>query len=187
MNGLLNWRTLAAAVTAATILVLPGPAKSWSNGVDGCNSFGTHDWILRTAMRVVNHGQVEWVIKGVALRATDDPDCKDGIDHASGTWWHVYDRWGRMNGSYRGFERDHTEKFYPGKWRFDPWDHVKKPGGSTIRGEFEIHGGRGNSSFANSGTQGCIRLKMGGIRGLHGKWNNKTDNRRKAKVFVYYR
>ena len=31
---------------------------------------------------------------GVALRATDDPDCKDGIDHASGTWWHVYDRWG---------------------------------------------------------------------------------------------
>jgi hypothetical protein len=30
----------------------------------------------------------------VALRATDDPDCKDGIDHASGTWWHVYDRWG---------------------------------------------------------------------------------------------
>lgn len=30
----------------------------------------------------------------VALRATDDPDCVEGIDHASGTWWHVYDRWG---------------------------------------------------------------------------------------------
>jgi hypothetical protein len=37
---------------------------------------------------------VSWVKDRVALRATDDPDCKDGIDHASGTWGHVYDRWG---------------------------------------------------------------------------------------------
>jgi hypothetical protein len=29
-----------------------------------------------------------------ALRATDNPDTVDGIDHASGTWWHVYDEWG---------------------------------------------------------------------------------------------
>ena len=28
------------------------------------------------------------------MRATDDPDMLDGIDHASGTWWHVYDQWG---------------------------------------------------------------------------------------------
>lgn len=35
-----------------------------------------------------------WVMRRVALRATDDPDCKDGLDHASGSWWHVYDVWG---------------------------------------------------------------------------------------------
>ena len=39
-------------------------------------------------------GKASCVRVRVALRATDDPDCKDGIDHASGTWWHVYDRWG---------------------------------------------------------------------------------------------
>lgn len=39
-----------------------------------------------------------WVRLRVALRATDDPDCKEGIDHASSTWWHVYDRWGSEYG-----------------------------------------------------------------------------------------
>jgi hypothetical protein len=35
---------------------------------------------------------------GRALRATDDPDSIDGIDHASGTWWHVWDEWGETYG-----------------------------------------------------------------------------------------
>lgn len=39
-----------------------------------------------------------WVHKRVALRATDDPDTVNGVDHASGTWWHVYDRWGSTYG-----------------------------------------------------------------------------------------
>lgn len=74
-------------------LAAPGPAVAWSNGTDGCDSYGTHDWILDQAVQAVGE-QADWVRPGVALRATDDPDCKDGIDHASGTWWHVYDRWG---------------------------------------------------------------------------------------------
>ncbi len=69
------------------------PAHAWSNGTNGCNSFGTHDWILKKAIRVAGK-KASWVRERVALRATDDPDCKDGIDHASGTWWHVYDEWG---------------------------------------------------------------------------------------------
>jgi hypothetical protein len=32
------------------------------------------------------------------MRATDDPDMVDGIDHASGTWWHVWDEWGSTYG-----------------------------------------------------------------------------------------
>jgi hypothetical protein len=34
----------------------------------------------------------------IAIRATDDPDMLDGIDHASGTWWHVWDQWGATYG-----------------------------------------------------------------------------------------
>lgn len=73
----------------------PGPAYAWANGPDGYNSYGTHDWILDKAIRSAD---ADWIKVGVALRATDDPDSKDGIDHASGTWWHVYDRWGSHYG-----------------------------------------------------------------------------------------
>jgi hypothetical protein len=39
----------------------------------GCNSFGTHDWILKKAIRAVGN-MASWVRVRVALRATDDPD-----------------------------------------------------------------------------------------------------------------
>ena len=80
---------------ALVVVVLPTPALGWANGTNGCNSFGAHDWVLRKALNVVD---ASWIRPRVALRATDDPDCKDGLDHASGTWWHVYDRWGDTYG-----------------------------------------------------------------------------------------
>lgn len=83
--------TRLSALILAALLLIPSPAFAWSNGVDGCDSFGTHDWILKKAIRATGSS---WVRTRVALRATDDPDCVDGIDHASGSWWHVYDRWG---------------------------------------------------------------------------------------------
>ena len=57
------------------------------------DSYGTHDWILDKAVEAAGE-DASWVRVRVALEATDDPDTKDGIDHASGTWWHIYDRWG---------------------------------------------------------------------------------------------
>jgi hypothetical protein len=75
---------------------MAGPAAAWSNGSDGYNSFGTHDWILAKALK--GAGDPSWVDRSVALRATDDPDSKDGIPYASGTWWHVWDRWGDTYG-----------------------------------------------------------------------------------------
>jgi hypothetical protein len=78
-------------LAAALVLSSAAPAAGWANGTEGCNSFGTHDLVLDAALDMVD---ASWVNRRVALRATDDPDCKDGIDHASGTWWHVYDRWG---------------------------------------------------------------------------------------------
>ena len=79
------------------VLSTSAPALAWSNGTEGCNSYGTHDWILDQALQAVGE-RAEWVNTRVALRATDDPDCVDGIDHASGTWWHVYDEWGDTYG-----------------------------------------------------------------------------------------
>ena len=90
---------IVVCLVAGAILVslLADPARAWSNGVDGPNSYGTHDWIIDQALQAVGE-QADWVHTRVALRATDDPDTRDGIDHASGTWWHVYDRWGETYG-----------------------------------------------------------------------------------------
>src|SRR5687768_14704320 len=90
-------RITVVVLTVVLVVGLAGPASGWSNGVGGCNSFGTHDWVLDRAIRAVGE-EADWVRRRVALRATDDPDCVDGIDHASGTWWHVYDRWGATYG-----------------------------------------------------------------------------------------
>ena len=79
-------------------IVLPvSDALAWSNGRSGPNSFGTHDWIVREGVQLADH-QGRWVCLRTALRATDDPDIEDGIDHASGTWWHVWDEWGSTYG-----------------------------------------------------------------------------------------
>jgi hypothetical protein len=88
-------RRVTSGLMIAMLLVAASaaPAVAWSNGVDGPNSFGTHDWILKKAIKAAGEG-AGWVRVRVALKATDDPDTVDGIDHASGTWWHVYDRWG---------------------------------------------------------------------------------------------
>lgn len=86
-------RSTVAGLVAACLMAIPAPAFAWSNGVDGPNSYGTHDWILDKALEAVGD-QAPWVHRRLALWSTDDPDTRNGIDHASGTWWHVYDRWG---------------------------------------------------------------------------------------------
>ncbi|MEX0989425.1 MAG: hypothetical protein WD206_03895 [Actinomycetota bacterium] len=97
-------------------------------------------------------------------------------------------RWGRMHGSYTGFEWDSRSSFFPGKWRLDPWV-IYKPGSSRTRSSFEIHGGRrsdGGASLWTTRTAGCIRLSIKGIRGLKSKWDNRTDNRRRASLYVVH-
>ena len=83
---------------SSSLVLLPSTrALAWSNGVHGPNTFGTHDLILREALRI-SHQRANWVCVRVAMRATDDPDMLNGIDHASGTWWHVWDEWGATYG-----------------------------------------------------------------------------------------
>lgn len=91
-------RAIPATLTAVLLLsAIASPVSAWSNGVEGPDSFGTHDWILKKAIKAAGR-DASWVRVLVALRATDDPDTEDGIDHASGTWWHVYDEWGDTYG-----------------------------------------------------------------------------------------
>ena len=88
---------VASLLAIALVPAAPMSAQAWSNGVNGYNSFGTHDWILREAIDALGD-DASWICLGRALRATDDPDSMDGIDHASGTWWHVWDEWGSRYG-----------------------------------------------------------------------------------------
>jgi hypothetical protein len=97
----LGRRTIRVALACAIALTATGvsasPVLAWSNGVDGPNAYGTHDWIVDYALEALGN-RADWVCGGAALRATDDPDTEDGIDHASGTWWHVWDEWGEARG-----------------------------------------------------------------------------------------
>jgi len=73
----------------AALLVLPSAALAWSNGDDGGNGFGTHDWVLQEANRLAAKHNAGWVKLRVALPRTDDPDT---VFHD--TYYHVYDVWG---------------------------------------------------------------------------------------------
>ena len=68
--------------------------------MNGYKSYGTHHLILDHALNSLGH-KADWVCLNVALGATDDPDSKDGIDHVSSSWWHVYDIWGETYGNAR--------------------------------------------------------------------------------------
>src|SRR5215207_6821988 len=97
LRAVLGRRTIRVALACAIALIATtvgaSPALAWSNGVDGPNAYGTHDWILDHALSALGD-RADWVCQRAALRANDDPDTVDGIDHASGTWWHVWDEWG---------------------------------------------------------------------------------------------
>jgi hypothetical protein len=70
---------LVAVLTAVLTAIGLSDAGAWSNGTDGCNSFGTHDRIAKKAIKATGK-KASWVRARTALRATDDPDCDDGID-----------------------------------------------------------------------------------------------------------
>jgi hypothetical protein len=90
-------RFLPLLVACLVVSGHPTPADAWANGRRGPDTFGTHDWVLARGIRMAGT-RASWVCRDVALRSTDDPDTVDGIDHASATWWHVYDVWGSQWG-----------------------------------------------------------------------------------------
>jgi hypothetical protein len=88
-------RRAAASVFLALVLSLAtaGAAAAWSNGDDGGNGFGTHDWVLYEADRIAEARGYHWLRLGAALRASDDPDTR-----LNDLYHHVYDVWGETYG-----------------------------------------------------------------------------------------
>lgn len=88
-------------------LALPATAAAWSNGGDGGDGFGTHDWILYEANRLAQKRGVHWLRLRTALRATDDPDTKLG-DY----YHHVYDVWGETWDDTYGDAPDRIQQLF---------------------------------------------------------------------------
>jgi hypothetical protein len=94
--------TFCAVFSALCALAFATPALAWSNGPDGRDTFGTHDWILTEALTQAAPG---WVETATALAATDDPDTvlpmSDRPNHA----W-------RASGTYRGGPQTVTDYYH---------------------------------------------------------------------------
>ena len=94
---------LAAAALAA-LLAFAGSVPlvgAWANGPNNGNGYGTHDWILDQALRVlddngIGHG---WVNRSIALEATDDPDKVEVAADPSRKIEHTYTATGRRGGA----------------------------------------------------------------------------------------
>ena len=83
-------RLVAAALIAAA-LVAPAPAFGWANNFD---KYGTHDWVLDQALKVLD-GRVDgWLDDELARLHTDDPDYTRDPEANE----HVYRAEGRVGG-----------------------------------------------------------------------------------------
>lgn len=82
-------RAIGLRLTAALLLcVLVVPLGGWSNGPDGGDGFGAHDWVLYRADQLARQAGYDWLQWRVAQPRTDDPDTVlHDFRH------HVYDVW----------------------------------------------------------------------------------------------
>jgi hypothetical protein len=90
--------------------------------------------------------------------------------------------YGFMSKSWRGYESDGRDEFYPGKWRLDPWS-----GGPYGRSCLEVHGGTKSHEFG--ATAGCIRIYPAAINSLKTYYDTKMANKKDpacAHLFVSY-
>jgi hypothetical protein len=113
----LRKRFMVTLVTACLLLlILPTLALAWSNGPNGPNGFGTHDWVLKEANRLAAKKHAGWVRLAVALPKTDDPDT---VFHD--TYYHVYDVWGSKYGNapkkIAGYYAKALKARKAGKWK----------------------------------------------------------------------
>ena len=85
----------------AAVLLLPAalsPAAAWSNAG---NNYGTHDWVLDQAFRLLDARGISWswVDRTIALQATDDPDDVEVAADPSRSIEHTYTDGGKRGGA----------------------------------------------------------------------------------------
>jgi hypothetical protein len=90
-----------AAVVLMALLAFAGsvaPVAAWSNRGD---DYGTHDWILDQALRLLDARGIEhaWVDRTIALEATDDPDTVEVVADPTRKIEHTYTAAGRRGGA----------------------------------------------------------------------------------------
>jgi hypothetical protein len=95
-------RFLAASM--ATLIALAGsvaPVAAWANGPNAGNGYGTHDWILDQAFRLLDKRGINtsWVDRQTALLATDDPDYIEVAADPSRSIEHTYTGGGKRGGA----------------------------------------------------------------------------------------
>ena len=88
---------VALAVLAGAFALPAAPVKAWANG--GGDGYGTHDWIVDQAVKVLN-GRVDgWFDASIARLASDDPDTIEVRNDPSRGIDHVYNGVGRRGGA----------------------------------------------------------------------------------------
>ena len=92
------------AAAMATLIALAGsvaPVAAWANGPNSGNGYGTHDWILDQAFRLLDKRGIDtsWVDRSVALLATDDPDYVEVAADSSRSIEHTYTGGGKRGGA----------------------------------------------------------------------------------------
>ena len=91
---------LAAVVLIALVACAGsvGPVSAWSNRGD---DYGTHDWILDQALRLLDARGIghAWVNRTIALEATDDPDTVEVAADPARKIEHTYTAEGRRGGA----------------------------------------------------------------------------------------
>jgi hypothetical protein len=92
---------LAAAAVLAAALVVPTPVLGWAHAGDG---YGTHDWILDQALRVLDGRVDDWFDYETARLATDDPDTVES--NPPGLNDHVYKGEGKRGGGVDRIARE---------------------------------------------------------------------------------
>ena len=85
----------------AAFVLLPAaltPASAWSNAG---NNYGSHDWILDQAFRLLDERgiSISWIDRNVAFLATDDPDDVEVANDSSRSIEHTYTGEGKRGGA----------------------------------------------------------------------------------------
>lgn len=87
-------RAVAALLLAAALLIPGAPALGWANG--GGDGYGTHDWIVDQAVKVLDGRADDWFDARTARLASDDPDTVENHDPLLNE--HTYRNRGRRGG-----------------------------------------------------------------------------------------